>query len=80
MRFAPYLAAIAGAGALVWYVMDLRGDNAAKAAEIDALTVRVTGCEARVLGNTEHGERANEIDGLSDDDLRNRASEWLLPN
>lgn len=78
-RYAPTLAALAGVAGLVWYVMDLRSDNAALTAENSALSAQIEGCEARVNGNLQHRDRANEIDALSDDDLRDRAIEWMRP-
>ena len=73
ITYAALLFALAACGALSWSIWrngSLKTDNAALRSKIEA-------CAARTTDIIEHEDRTDEIDNLSDDDLRNRASEFL---
>ena len=67
------LLALVACGALLWSTWRnglLKTDNAALQSQIEA-------CTARTTDIIEHEDRSDEIDNLSDDDLRNRASQFM---
>ncbi|MBU0644820.1 MAG: hypothetical protein KJ731_15775 [Alphaproteobacteria bacterium] len=55
----------------------LQSRNADLGAKLTASRALLAGCVARQSDVSEQKVRVNEIDNLSDDDLRSRASEWL---
>lgn len=68
---------LAALGIGAWaYVQSLRIN--ALSDDLDAARSSLTACEARQADILEHKGRTDEIDALPLDDLRDRASDWLL--
>lgn len=77
-----YLPIILAAGALaggVGYVWALKRSNAFLASENAALSLKLSGCEARAANITEDKESDDEIDRIPDDGLRDVPDHWLRP-
>ena len=82
MIWLRYIPNILAAGALaggIGYVWALKRSNALLASENAALTLELTGCEARAANVAEDKESDDEIDNIPDDGLRSVPDRWLLP-
>lgn len=57
----------------------LKADKAALGAKLSLAAASLEVCVARQLDRDQHKDLSDEIDALSADDFRDRASEWMLP-